>query len=58
MSFLIWLFFSIVIAGFVAWLVAGIIRIGNRRAAASKKLEARPVSEFAAYLAGTSDPRD
>ena len=58
MKVLAWLFFSAVGAGFLAWIVSGIIRIGNRRAAASKKLEARPVGEYAAYLAGTSDPRD
>jgi len=55
---LTWLFFSAVVAGTLAWIVARIIQIGNRKAAASKKLEARPVGEFAAYLAGTSDPRD
>lgn len=64
MNALTWLFFVGVVVGFFAWLVAGIVRVGNRRAAASEKHGARPTkeadgaSEYAAYLAGAADPRD
>jgi len=64
MNALTWLFFFVVVAGFLSWIVGGIIRTGNRKAAASKKLDAQEVdkareaSEYRAYLAGVSDPRD
>ena len=64
MNALAWLFFVGLVVGFLAWLVAGIVRIGNRKAAASKKRGARLMKEadeareYAAYLVGAADPRD
>ena len=64
MNVLTWLFFVGLVVGFLAWLVAGIVRVGNRKAAASEKCgtrstkEAGEAGEYAVYLAGTADPRD